>query len=99
MNSLGLLYSHWTDPLDLDAARHWYERAAEAGNYNAMNNLGWLLHEQMDPPDLDTARRWYERAADGGHRRAKINLVRWRIDAARRRLHPASDRESENGSE
>jgi TPR repeat protein len=54
---------------------------------------------QMDPPDLDTARRWYERAADGGHRRAKINLVRWRIDATRRRLHRASDREGENGSE
>jgi TPR repeat protein len=56
-----------------------------------MNNLGWLLHQQLDPPDLDTARRWYERAADGGHRKAKVNLVRWRLDATRRRLHRGSD--------
>ncbi|MDT5298295.1 MAG: hypothetical protein QOG79_1537 [Mycobacterium sp.] len=40
----------------------------------------------MDPPDLDAARRWYERAADGGHLRAKVNLVRWRIDATKSRL-------------
>jgi TPR repeat protein len=83
MNSLGLLYSHWTDPPDLDAARQWYERAADAGNHGAMNNLGWLLHKQMDPPDLDAAWHWYERAADAGHSRAKVNLVRWRADVMR----------------
>jgi TPR repeat protein len=44
---------------DPDAARGWLERAAGAGNSNAMNNLGALLMES----DPDAAREWYKRAA------------------------------------
>ena len=48
---------------DLDAARSWYQRAAEAGHVNAMNCLGDLYARLTEPPDL---RRWYERAARPG---------------------------------
>ena len=37
---------------DLGAARHWYERAADAGHTDAMNNLGILLATQLEPPEL-----------------------------------------------
>ena len=32
MFELGALYERRMQPPDLDAARHWYERAADAGN-------------------------------------------------------------------
>jgi TPR repeat protein len=54
-------------PPDLDAARHWYERAADAGNSDAMKDLGYLYAWLMEPPDLDAACHWYERAADVGN--------------------------------
>lgn len=51
---------------DLDAARSWYQRAAEAGHVNTMNCLGDLYARLTEPPDLPAARRWYERAARPG---------------------------------
>ena len=54
--SLGVLLAG-SDP---GQARRWYEKAAEAGNSDAMFNLGELL-EDSDPGQ---ARRWYEKAAE-----------------------------------
>ena len=47
---------------DPAAARDWYERAAEAGDAEAMNSLGDLLKGS----DAAAARDWYERAAQVG---------------------------------
>jgi TPR repeat protein len=56
-------YSNETDPPDLDAARGWYERAANAGHVDAMYSLG-MLHEASTPPVLDTVASIYERDGD-----------------------------------
>ena len=42
MYARGYQYSNETDPPDLDAARGWYERAANAGHADAMYSLGML---------------------------------------------------------
>gem|GEM_PF-3545559 len=62
------------DPPDLDGARDWYQRAADAGNTDAMNNYGVLLATRLDPPDLAGARDWYQRAADAGNTDAMLSL-------------------------
>ena len=62
MYNLGLLLANqWDHPPELDRARTWWERAADAGTTNAMHNLGLLLANQWDPPQLDQARTWYQR--------------------------------------
>ena len=70
--------------LDSDADRAALERAAEAGDVDAMYNLGVMLVE--DEPEV--ARRWYERAAEAGHAPAMNNLgtlvVEEDLEAARR---------------
>jgi hypothetical protein len=81
MFNLGRLYARM-EPPDLDAARHWWERGADAGNSNAMFNLG-VLHEQREPPDLDAARHWYERGADAGNGDAMYNLANLRANSKR----------------
>ena len=48
---------------DLEAARRWYERAAENGESDAMFNLG-LLIRHSEPV---AAVGWFERAAQAGH--------------------------------
>ena len=58
MNNLGHPARHQLDPPELDEARTWYEKAADAGHTGAMNNLGTLLADQLDPPELDAARTW-----------------------------------------
>jgi TPR repeat protein len=74
MNNLGFLLAERLDPPDLAEARSWYERAAEAGNTDAMYNLGFLLATRLDPPQLDEARTWLTRAAQAGHSRAMSAL-------------------------
>jgi TPR repeat protein len=74
MVSLGDLLADRMDPPDLVGARHWYQRAAEAGLSNAMVNLGSLLVDRMDPPDVDGARHWYARAAEIGDTEAMVSL-------------------------
>ncbi|MFE7782978.1 trypsin-like peptidase domain-containing protein [Streptomyces nigrescens] len=73
MFALGLL-EHRDEPPDLNSARHWYEKAANAGNTRAMVNLGGLL--EHDWLDLDGARHWYEKAANAGETKAMSNLGR-----------------------
>jgi hypothetical protein len=47
-----------------------WERAAAAGNTDAMVNLGLLLRDK----DPDAAQAWWERAAAGGNTDAMVNL-------------------------
>lgn len=48
----------------LSDAEHWWRRAAEAGNPDAMYNLAILLDKSMR---FDDAITWYRRAADADH--------------------------------
>jgi TPR repeat protein len=63
------------DPPELDQARGWYQKAAEAGHTSAMYGLGVLLEDRMDPPELDQARGWYQKAAEAGHTSAMYGLA------------------------
>ncbi len=56
---------------DLDAARTWYEQAANLGNPDAMNKLGFLAQQAGDK---DAARAWWEKAAKLGHPHALNRL-------------------------
>jgi TPR repeat protein len=50
---------------DYVKAREWYQRAADAGNIDAMINLGRLyLDGKGVPKDYGKAREWYQKAAD-----------------------------------
>jgi TPR repeat protein len=69
MNGLGSLYATSTPP-DFEAARHWYELAAEAGHIDALNNLITIHFRSTDGLDLPAARPLFERAAEAGHRGA-----------------------------
>ena len=42
MCDLGYLYVELTDPPDLESARRWYQRAADAGDADAAENLRLL---------------------------------------------------------
>jgi TPR repeat protein len=65
---------HMFDPPDLKAARTWLERAADAGNSDAMDNLAILYADMTDPPDVDAARGWWERAVDAGNSAVMLRL-------------------------
>ena len=50
-------------------ARHWYEKAADAGDSRAMQALGVVYEARPGGlQDYDDARQWYEKAALAGHR-------------------------------
>ena len=58
---------------DVEGARTWYTRAAEAGHSMAMNNLGFLLRGEGD---VEGARLWWIRGAEAGETKAMNNLGR-----------------------
>ncbi len=57
--------------VDLEAAEHWCQRAADAGSPRAMYNLAAAAATQGDPV---RAAAWYKKAADVGHGRAAAVL-------------------------
>ena len=61
-------------PADLKEKRSQWQRAAEAGDSEAMNSLGILYSQWAETPHLEAARRWFERAADAGNGHAMSNL-------------------------
>jgi hypothetical protein len=72
MSFLGGDSSH---PRDVEAAKAWLLRAAEAGHLDAMAALGELLmQEQGGLAHAPEARAWFQRAGDAGHRGAQIKL-------------------------
>lgn len=56
---------------DVDTARYWYDKAANAGNSRAMVNLALLL---CDSGDQDTALGWLQKAAEAGDLYGMNNL-------------------------
>jgi Sel1 repeat len=56
MYALGVLHSDLTQPPNIEAARHWFERAAEDGHIDAMYNLGYLYAKSIAPPNIEEAR-------------------------------------------
>ena len=51
------------------------QKAADAGNSDAMNNLGTLYaHGQGVAQDYGKAREWFQKAADAGNTTAMDNL-------------------------
>lgn len=61
---------------DFEAARAYYERAANAGSTDAQLNLGYLyfVGEGVER-DFAAARAWYEKAAQAGDKSAAQNLA------------------------
>lgn len=49
---------------DVETARAWWEKAADAGNPDAMLKLGTLASYAGD---IETSRAWYEKGAEAGH--------------------------------
>jgi TPR repeat protein len=70
MANLALLLATLLHPPELAEAGIWWQRAAEAGNVEAMFNLG-VLFKDGDP---GKAIMWWTRAAAAGHSEAKANL-------------------------
>ena len=56
---------------DVAGAREWYERAANAGDSDAMVNLGDLLKQSGD---VAGAHQWWQRAANSGDSDVMRNL-------------------------
>jgi localization factor PodJL len=60
---------------DLDIAKLWYQRGAEAGNRMAMHNLAALYASgQLGDQQFETAAEWFERAANLGMTDSQFNL-------------------------
>jgi len=78
MNSLGDVYYDGRGVAQDDTkAREWYQKAADAGNGDAMFNLGWLYEKGRGVTrDPTKARDWYQKAADAGNIRGKGALAR-----------------------
>ena len=70
MSTLGAVQA--SDPSRLSSARAWLEKAAAAGDTNAMSNLGALL--ARNSVDLRGARFWLEKAAATGDANAMTSL-------------------------
>ncbi|VAW63741.1 hypothetical protein MNBD_GAMMA11-1119, partial [hydrothermal vent metagenome] len=69
---------------DLDQARHWYKKAADAGITGAQNNLGCLLIESDSGPEKITEGvSLLEKAAKANSVHAQMNLAELLIDGTR----------------
>lgn len=80
MFELGLLYDlpeKADAPLDLERARQWYEKAAEAGHAWAQFALG-NIHDKAEgtPRNHLAARKWYRAAAEQHVAEAQMHLAR-----------------------
>jgi TPR repeat protein len=77
-NRLGELYWKGEGVLpQLDKARALFQRAAVAGEVNAMYNFAGMLSDGLGGPrDTDKALDWYARAADEGHEGASAVVGR-----------------------
>ena len=75
---------------DLDAAEHWYERAAAKGDTDAEYALGLLFMERAREDEegivahLHAGMRWFKSAAAKGHQTAAAFLENWNKDFARK---------------
>jgi TPR repeat protein len=55
-------------PRDYSKAREWYEKAAAAGNGQAMASIGWLYRDGLGAArDYAMARHWFEKSVAARH--------------------------------
>ena len=82
-------------PLDYGLARHWYEKAAAAGNTIAMTNLAYMYEAGLGVvQNCQTAIDWYKKAAAAGSTNAMYMLgVKYEEEYAERQIM----RRRENG--
>ncbi len=73
---LGSLYENGNGvDKDLESAKLWYERAAEAGNRMAMHNLAALYAGgQLGKQEFESAAKWFEEAGSRGMTDSQFNL-------------------------
>ena len=75
---------------DLDAAEHWYERAAAKGDTDAEYALGLLFMGRAEEDKegivehVQAGMRWFKSAAAKGHQAAGALMVDWNKDMARK---------------
>jgi TPR repeat protein len=76
MSNLGWLYENGQGVTqDYTKAREWYQKAAEAGNTDAMINLGVMYGTGRGVTrDYGKARQWYQKAIEAGSTDAMNNL-------------------------
>ena len=76
MNNLGCMYKKgWGGAQDYVQARKWFQKAADAGDADAMYNLGVLYQNgQGVARDSARARYWIRKAADAGNADARNAL-------------------------
>ncbi|GBC27568.1 kinase-like domain-containing protein [Rhizophagus irregularis DAOM 181602=DAOM 197198] len=77
MNNLGIHYENGEEKeKNLEKAFHWYQKAAENGNTDAMNNLAILYKNgEGTEKNLEKAFHWYQNAAENGKENAIFNLA------------------------
>jgi TPR repeat protein len=78
---VGVYQYSWDVAKDNGKAREWYQKAADAGNADAMSNLGDFYYYGWGvAKDYNKAREWYQKAADAGDKNAKQALARLRSE-------------------
>jgi len=77
MFDLGVLYRDGLGVAqDYDKARELFQKAADAGDADAMNNLGALYGKGLGvAQDYGKAREWYQKGADAGNTDSMFNWV------------------------
>lgn len=71
-----MLLESWGGPADAPAALSWAQRAAAAGDAQAMVVLGRALRDGLgQPPDAEQAGAWFERAVAAGNTEAAVLLA------------------------
>ena len=78
MNDHGLMYTTGQGAAqDYGEARERFQKAADAGNADAMASMGSLYENGYGvAQDYGKAREWYQKAADAGNKYAKLALLR-----------------------
>ena len=76
MNDHGLMYTTGQGAAqDYGEARERFQKAADAGNADAMASMGWLYEKGYGvAQDYGKAREWFQKAADAGNTYAMANL-------------------------
>ena len=85
MYSLGGMYERGEGVVkDYDKARAWYQKAADAGNADAMYYLGWMDENgEGVTEDYKKAFEWYQKSLAVGSRIAREGLerVKYKLDS------------------